>query len=251
MLIWSPVAAAADEPADISTYKDKLELVTDGKGHYLAVIPFTMSDGEENGFLFYSGDGGKSFWAQRRTGGGRNGDQSFDSVFWEPRVGMIERWKASFGMKEGKYSVQCDTRNTPLTVVPKDEAAKIIGAAKWNKVRWTRRSHALARDNNGNYYYVDRARSPDNSKDFRVFRGPKGNVKLLKMTNIVSDSEGEIFITPAGKLKLILDKRETSWSAGKQTLKLTLLALEDNVAMIYNDLGVYAGEPLGTPCDDL
>jgi hypothetical protein len=32
-------------------------------------------------------------------------------------------------------------------------------------------------------------------------------------------------------------------------MPLRLLPLEDNVHLIYGDLGVYAGEPLGTPCD--
>jgi hypothetical protein len=27
--------------------------------------------------------------------------------------------------------------------------------------------------------------------------------------------------------------------------------LQDNWALIYNELGVYRGAPLGTPCDDL
>jgi hypothetical protein len=27
------------------------------------------------------------------------------------------------------------------------------------------------------------------------------------------------------------------------------LPVEDNVALIYADLGVYTGQPLGTPCD--
>ena len=38
-----------------------------------------------------------------------------------------------------------------------------------------------------------------------------------------------------------------------QNEKKAKLVLEpsDNHVMIYTDLGVYTGEPLGTPCDDL
>ena len=32
---------------------------------------------------------------------------------------------------------------------------------------------------------------------------------------------------------------------------VTPVPVEDNAVMIYSDLGVYAGENLGTPCDDM
>jgi hypothetical protein len=84
-----------------------------------------------------------------------------------------------------------------------------------------------------------------------VFRGQKGAVKPQKMVNIVSDSEGEIFITNAGKLRFVLNKSEKTWVEGKRETKLIDLPIEDNHVLIYTDLGVYAGQPLGTPCDDL
>ncbi len=257
MLAQPVVARAASakpdaaDPVDISAYKGKLAVYGDGKGHFVAMIPLTIGDGDENGLMFY-GDG-KTFWAQRRTGGGRNGDESFDTVFWEPRVN--ERYKASFGFRDGKFNMTCDTRTTELKPLAKDAAAKMVGSAKFLNTRWKRQAYALARDNDGYYYYVDKLRA-DGSKDFRVFRGQKGAVKELKMINIVSDSEGDIFITKGGSLKLVLDKHETSWTAdggkaGKDQVKLVMLPIEDNAALIYTTLGAYTGEPLGTPCDDL
>ena len=239
--------AAGDDTVDVSEYKDKLKVVTDGKGHYIAVMPFTIGDGPDSGLMFY-GDG-KTFWAQRRIGGGRNGDESFDSTFWEPRV--ESGYQASFGMRDKKWSVQCDERQTALTPLDKAEGQKLLAGAKFMAPRWKRRAYALARDNSGVYYYVDRVREPETSKDFRVFRGPKGALKEQKMINAVNDSEGDIFITKAGKLRLVLDKHETTWLEGGKQVKLTALPVEDNHVMIYTDLGVYAGEKLGTPCDDL
>jgi len=243
----APALAADEETIDIKGDAGKYKVLTDGKGHYLAGIPFEIGDGDGKGFLFY-GDG-KTFYAQRRTGGGASGDESFDTVFWEPRVN--ERWKAGFGMKDGKYWVQCDNRKTELKVVPDDEAKKVLATAAFKKTRWKRRAYALARDNAGVYYYVDQAREPEGNKDFRVFRGQKGQVKPQKMVNIVSDSEGEIFETKAGKLRFIVGRAETTWIAGKTSTKLIVLPIEDNHVLIYTDLGVYAGQPLGTPCDDL
>lgn len=243
-------ARAEESPSDtvdVSEYKHKLKVLTDGKGHFFTLMPFTIGDGPDTGYLFY-GDG-KTFWAQRRAGGGRSGDESFDNVFWEPRVDS--GYKASFGYHDKKWTVQCGERVTELKPVDKAEAQKLVGDAKFMAARWHRRAYALARDNSGTYYYVDRAREPEDSKDFRVFRGPKGALKPLKMVNVVSDSEGDIFITRAGKLRLVLDKHETVWLEGGKSVKLAPLDVSDNHVMIYNELGVYPGEKLGTPCDDL
>ena len=94
-------------------------------------------------------------------------------------------------------------------------------------------------------------REPEDSKAFRLFAGPKGNLKPLKMTNVVSDSEGEIFSTRTGSLRLVLNKDDYAWVNGKEHLKLVPVPIEDNHVLIYTDLGVYTGQRLGTPCDDL
>jgi hypothetical protein len=244
------VAAASTDDAnaiDITPYRERMKVLTDGKGHYLALMPFTYSDGPDTGYLFY-GDG-KTFFAQRRFGGGRNGNESFDTGFWEPRVAAGYRAQLSF--KDKTYSVQCDERKTTLTPLDKAAAQEMLASATFLRPRWKRRAYALARDNSGVYYYVDKAREPEDSKDFRVFRGQKVVLKPLKMTNVVSDVAGDIFVTRAGKLRLVLDKNEHVWLEGKKSIKLTPLSVEQNHVLIYTELGVYAGEPLGTPCDDL
>lgn len=71
------------------------------------------------------------------------------------------------------------------------------------------------------------------------------------MTDVASDSEGEIFATKTGSLRLILGKKESAWIQGKKTSPLTLIPVEQNYRMIYTELGVYSGAKLGTPCDDL
>jgi hypothetical protein len=249
LLLLVPLSAGADdEVIDIGIYKEKMRVLTDGKGHYVALLPFTISDGPDSGYLFY-GDG-KTMYAQRRYGGGRSGNETFETSFWEPRARAGHM--AQLAYRDKAYRLQCEDRTTELTRVADDEARRILDGAVWKKPRWKRKAYALARDNSGVYYFVDKAREPDDSKDFRVFRGPKGAVKPLKMVNVVSDSEGDIFETKAGKLRLVLDKRETVWLEGKKkAVKLTPLDVGDNHVLVYNELGVYAGEALGTPCDDL
>jgi hypothetical protein len=235
----NPEASAVD----ISAVKKDLVVLSDGKQHYIVVVPF----GDLYDHLYY-GDG-KRFYAQRVSGGGRNGDEAWDRIFWEPRVN--EPWKGGVGFRKGKYTVQCGDSATELTPLGAEEQAKILGTAGFFKGLWIHRAYALARDNKGNYYFVDRLREPEDNKTFRLFAGTRGNLKLLKMTNVVSDSQGDIFTTKKGELRLVLDRKKPSWFAGKTETELISLPLEENRIMIYTDLGVYAGQRLGTPCDDL
>jgi hypothetical protein len=242
-----PAGKPAAEPAapvvDVADVKDKLEILTDGKKHYVALIPF--DDGWKH---VYYGDG-KSFYALRVFGGGSTGREAFDFVFWEPRVKA--RYQAQVTFKDGKYEVQCDTRTTELRALPRNEAEAVIGAATFHEAMWRFRAFALARDDRGTYYYVDRQREPDDSLNFRLYAGPRGALKPLKMVNVVSDSEGQIFSTKAGDLRLVLDRKEAAWVKGKARTTLVPLPIEDNAALIYGDLGAYTGQRLGTPCDDL
>jgi hypothetical protein len=247
LTLWATPAAAtappADDAQDISAVKDKLRIVSDGKGHYLAIVPFEAMDD-----YFFYGDG-KTFYAQRTIGGGAEGRIAFNRTFWEPRAQQLGN--ASFGYRERKYTLQCDERQTELKPLSPEETQAMIAAAQWKKPRWKRQAYLLARDNTGKYYYVDRMREPEGNKSFRLFAGPKGAIKLQKMINIVSDSEGDIFATKSGELRLVLDKHESIWISGKTKIKLTQVPIETNHALIYTDLGVYTGERLGTPCDDL
>jgi hypothetical protein len=243
--LLAPAAALADaavdgEAVDVSAIKNDLKLLSDGRNHYIAVVPFGSGAFEH----LYYGDG-KTFYLQRVVSGGSSGTESFDRTFWDPRAG------SSFGFHDGKYTLECGTRKTAFTPVEAAAAAKLLGEAKWRKPRWKHRAYALARDDEGNYFFVDRQREPEDSKAFRLYMGPKGKLALMKMTNVVSDSEGDMFATKTGQLRLILGKSESTWVHGKIKKKLVLVPVEDNAALIYNELGVYTGQPLGTPCDDL
>jgi hypothetical protein len=245
----APTAALADavidsDAADISAVKSNLKLFTDGRKHYVALVPF---GGDMSANVFW-GDG-KTFHNMRIQGGGSSGTESFDRVFWDPRFGA--GYKRSFALHDNKYTVQCGDRITEMKPVADAEAATLIGAAKWKVARWTHRAYALARDDQGNYFYVDKIREPEDSKSFRLYMGPKGKMATMKMTNVVSDSEGDMFATKTGQLRLILGKNESTWVHGKEKKKLLLVPVEDNGPMIYSELGVYTGQPLGTPCDDL
>jgi len=257
-LVLAGVVAQSDAPqkVDISKVKADLKILTDGKGHYL-VYPGSEPYGE----MSFYGDG-KTFHQVPVKGGGRNGDESFDAVFWEPRFAR-DGAQAFFRWKDGKYSVECAGKSTELSLVPDEEAKKMLDGGAFLTRLWLRLPERLLRDENGTYYFIDRYR-PANSwrtmgdrRDFRVFVGKRGRLKQVALKDIVDDSEGMIFSTKTGTLRLIAgkdgEKDSMKWVQGKKELNLINVPLDDlrNVQLVYTGLGPYDGKRLGTPCDDM
>jgi len=240
-----------DKVIELGDAKDAMAAVTDGKGHYI------LYNAKEplHGPTFY-GDG-KTFHLVRTIGGGASGTESFGLTFWDPRVYRPTNTYASFNMKdEGRqFEVSCADLTTKLTKVPKDEVAKMLGSAALRGARWTRRPSLLFRDDTGSYYLVDRLRADDDydRRDWRVYVGPRGKMKLAALKDVVDDEQGQIFATKDGSLRLVSSTGETKWVKGKTELKLTTVELDSfrNARMVYVELGPYSGERLGTPCDDL
>src|SRR5262245_46955448 len=114
LALFASVPAFADvavdsEAVDVSAVKSKLKLLSDGHKHYVVIVPF----GDVYEHFFY-GDG-KTFYQLRVIGGGSSGKESFDRVFWDPRINA--GYMRSFGFRDGKYSLQCDKRITEFTPV--------------------------------------------------------------------------------------------------------------------------------------
>ncbi len=239
-----------DKVVDLGDKKDAMAAVTDGKGHY---VIYNAKEPLAGPTLY--GDG-KTFHLMRVIGGGASGTESFGLSFWDPRVYRAENSYASFNMKdEGRqFDVSCADITTKLTKVPKDEVAKMISSAALRGSKWTRRPALLFRDDTGTYYLVDRLRTDDDSdrRDWRVFVGPRGKMKLAALKDVVDDDQGQIFATKDGSLRLVSGTGDTKWVKGKTELKLTTVDLDTfrNARMVYVDLGPYSGEKLGTPCDD-
>ncbi len=243
-------AEAPGAAVDVSAYRDKLTILTDGKGHFVAVTPMPA----DQRALFY-GDG-KTLFEVPLVGASRNGEK-WEHAFAEPRLTEGNRGEGSgyVGFDGQSYRVECGKRVTPLTPVASSEAKALVSAAKFVVSPRKFRPYALSRDDRGTYYYVDRGIREEDRARFRVFVGPKGNLKPQQMTNVVNDPSGDIFSTMTGTLRLVLNKepQELKWLQGKKTQPLIRVSLDINtmIASIYNEFGVYSGERLGTPCDDL
>lgn len=237
-----------DEAEDISSYKKDLVVLTDDEGDiYVMESKWGAQNGEHPVFF---GDG-KTMYRLRIFGGGADGTTGrLDLSFWSPRTNGGEIGRTD----KGEFYLSCgrgqDLETVPLKKMSDADAKKVLDTASFRKAFWKRQAQALARDDAGNYYFVDRMRDDYGGKGHRIFAGPKGGLKELPMTNVVSDSVGEIYATRKGELRFVTEPNKAWWIKGSVKNELTIIPLEDNIALIYGDLGVYDGS-LGTPCDDM
>lgn len=226
---------------------------TDKKNHYVV----SSRARANNGYLYY-GDG-KQFTGVEVAGefGGVN---FFEPRFFDPSANADFRGKdyrlyssVQFDSEKQTCSVRCGTRQTELSLLPADSASELLTSATFLPPRKQYVAHALTRDDTGIYYYVDKGSTPKTAQQFRLFVGPKGGMKLQRMTNIVSDSQGEIFSTKNGALRFIVGPqgKSSTWVQGTRRTELLAVPIAENWNMIWNELGVYTGERRGTPCDDL
>lgn len=242
---------------DISAWKANARALTDGKGRYF------VYDAERPYETLFYGDG-KTLVEQRTFGGSREAKAAWSAYFWEPRIVRGTGDASLIQMKDSGrfFTCVCGNRETALSPVGAEETQALLGAAVFVPPTWTRRPERLLRDDRGTYYFVDRLRTDDerDRRDFRIFVGPRGKMKQVPLKDVVDDSEGMIFSTKDGELRLVFanqrdpaSKEAFKWVDGKQTRMLTLVPLESatNVRLIYVDLGPYLGARLGTPCDDL
>jgi hypothetical protein len=249
--------AYADTPAVEIPAADraKMSVCTDGKSHYVAIGPH-----ERLSHQLYYGDGKNMSEVGTDPSGMLPGTDFFEPRFVLPTAndnfrGIDYRIISSVEYDDSAHtcSLRCGEHKQPLTVMPAADAQKLVTAATFHKSLRTREPYALARDDRGNYYLVDHGNTPETKNNFRVFVGKKGALKLQKMKDVASDSEGEVFSTSTGDLRFVTshEKNEYSWVRGEKSTHLLALPVRENMTLIYTTLGVYAGERLGNPCDDM
>ena len=188
---------------------EKTAVCTDGKSHYVVVAP-----SEKQSVQLYYGDG-KTFHRVPLPPWVLTGQDFFEPRFFAPTKnsnfrGLDMRLFASADYDAGKKScsVSCGPRTTPLTLMDEEAKRALLGKASYEPPLAKRAPHRLARDENGRYFYVDKGNTPETEKSFRLYVGPKGAMKLQKMTNAVADTEGEIFTTKSGSLRYVTDRQK-------------------------------------------
>ncbi len=238
--------ASQGDAIDVSEFKKQLVFLHDGSGHFVAVVPFGNTEQ-----MFY-GVGSKVFHQQAVFSyTSDSAARQLELSFWSPAAPGT----STLSLKDGTWRVFCADRETPLVEVSEKERDRILAKAEFKKRLWRRQAYALSRDDDGNYYFVDRLRDEFGGGDFRLFRGRKGKLVQQKMKDVVHDTAGDIFATASGDLRLILEEGKSIWVARRKKkedrMELKLLPIDDNRTLIYGELGVYSNQRLGTPCDDL
>jgi hypothetical protein len=235
---------------DLEAVKPRLVFVHDGRGHYLALVPFDPDAG-----VFY-GDG-KTFYQQRVFSYSHDQSAGRASVsFWAPT--SAPRGGEMY-LEGGTWKVRCSDRHTPMLKLGEEESGKLLARAVFKKPMWKRQALTLGRDDDGTYYYVDRIRDDRPSSEqwddphpptgFRLFVGRKGKLREQKLTDSTVDSKGLVLTTRRGRLVVDDGNKRVVWSRGKKREALVYLPVEDNTLLIYRDLGLYG--KLGIPCDAL
>ncbi len=173
-------------------------------------------------------------------------------LVWTPSGHILLR------KEEGKIVVDC-AHGPPVIFhsLSDQRRLEILNSARFDEPIWQREAYALARDDRGTYYYVDKVQQKWGGKNFRVFIGPRGQAKATTLIDIVDDSNGMIFATKSGNLRLMLKSKADSglrivdagWIVGKKRRDLVVLPLRENKLLIYKELGAYDGEDFGTLCE--
>ncbi len=176
-----------------------------------------------------------------------------ESRFWRG-VDMKHVSRITIDKKSKKCVVTCGRRKIELNFVDEKTKAQILANAPFDEAGPKRIPYSLARDRRGTYYFVDRG-AEKGSRDFRLFIGKAGRMRLKPIKKVASDSKGHIFSTKYGTLKLETTRGAsymTFWIRHKKKArKLTNVPIQRNWGFIYRKLGPYKGKPYGTPCDVL
>jgi hypothetical protein len=223
---------------DIKAIRDQLVVLADGDGGIYVALPGRA------GRLWYGSAKSKKLYEQIVTG--RSTDDKvgrWDVSVWAPRVPNLQ--PGSVGRdQDGVYYRYCGgDKKVPLTPVTGDKATTVLDKSSFLSTAMIRRPHMLARDDAGVYYYVDVIRNEYGGKGFRVFVGKKGAMKQRPLTDVASDTAGDVFATKTGDLRIVRDttsdKHTITWVKGEKRTQLFWLDTDMNSVLIFKDLGIY------------
>lgn len=213
-----------------------LVFATDGKGNYVGSSPSL-------GGKMVAGTT-KGLFLQRVYAGGTDGKGGFDLSFWDPRGR-----NNSFSRAADRFELKCGDATIALQSVSAAQAKRLFAKTPLHDVRWQRVAHALARDEEGIYYFVDRARDEKAEPDHRLYVGQRGRVSVYAAQLLASDAAGEIFQFGGSRLSISTRDGKAEIRHGEVIRPLIFLDMERHASLAYGALGAYRGESLGTPCD--
>ena len=246
-LVLTAAAAGYAETEDVAAnpsladIKEQLVVLGTPGGRYLALVPEL-----ESRHVYYGER--RALHRQKVLLSATDEDDNFSVLIWAPdQVGG-----AAVELVDDQWQLRCGNRITPLSPIADPERALLLKTARFAEPRLDREPYALARNQRGEYFYVDRDLGSRRAGSFRVYAGRLGKVRRLKLAWLVSDSEGDVFATRRGQLRITTGaagERRIEWRRGKSSEALLAVPITRNPYLIYKELGVYQNHQLGTPCD--
>jgi hypothetical protein len=217
--------------------RDHMRLFDDGKHHVLAYAP---GDNADSATLAYGTTAELTILRLVRQTMTQPGDfWHFDDPRYYGRTTVL-------ALVDGTLTVTCAARQTTF----RPSNAKLPAKTLLKPLAW-RVPVYLARDDSAVYYYVDRGQPLDNVKsDPRLYIGKRGAMRVQTLTGQASDSSGMLLVTSHGSFKYKRGPDTFEW-IGTDRKSVPLDGVRVDNDLIYNELGVYAGQRMGTPCDDL
>jgi hypothetical protein len=251
VLLGLAASAAADpapKPVDIKARKAQAIVLQDAQGGTYVVL----RDGDDPK-VFY-GPSAKALYEQVIIGSSSDGEGRWEFDTWAPRVAEGAHLGAIERKKDGSFEKSCRGKDDMgLTELSGEKARVVLDKAAFLTMAIVHVPHLLARDDSGVYYYVDRIAKVYGGKGYRVFVGKKGAMKQMPLTDVASDSAGDVFSTRSGDLRLVRNsedsKEKMTWVKGEKRTDLVFLDTDVNSVVIFKDLGIYTF--LGTLCDNV
>jgi hypothetical protein len=246
-LVSMAAAEPAPKPVDIKAMKTTAVVLQDANGGTYVVFR-----GEDAKVFF--GPTSKTLYEQYIVGSYGDGDGGWEYSTWAPRVAEGPHLGSLEHKKDKGYQKTCRGKDDlGLTELSGDKAKAVLDKSAFLTSAIVRVPHLLARDDSGVYYYVDRYAKIYGGKGYRVYVGRKGALKQLPLTDVASDSAGDVFSTKSGDLRLVRNSENSKetmiWVKGEKRTELVFLDTDVNSAVIFKDLGLYTF--LGTLCDNV
>ena len=220
-----------------------LKVFADPAGDLLALAPF---GGE--GLPVFFGRKGKLY--RQEVAARREQDTTgYGVALWEPRA---PGGKALVAIRGEEALVRCGDQDLTLTALPRAQGVKVLVEATYYAPPFVRRPVALARDDEGNYFYVDAQREPAlRGPEYHLYAGPKGALARLEIEEVGSEGRNTVLRTGQGRLRLAGEgeRGQADWLADGGRRMLAWLDPARNLPLVFGELGVYGAEPLGTACD--
>lgn len=214
------------------------------RGWVLALSPF----GGPDALVFFGR--GRKLYAQQVVDRRERDTTGFDVAVWDPRV---PDGRALISLEGDSASVRCGDRELRLAALPRLRRAGVLRAATYYAPPFVRVPVALARDDEGNFFYVDAAREDRGRRDFRLYAGPTGALARQELEDVGREGDALVLRTARGRLRFREGEgeggKQVDWLADGGRRMLVWMDPWDHQGLVFGDLGVYGGESLGSPCD--